>query len=55
MNARERFIEEYTIQEAARDGVMVEHDCKDESCGACERWFEARDFWVRDEIKGMEL
>ena len=44
--------EETKIQEAARDGVMVDHDCKlspEDGCETCERWFEARDFWVREQ------
>lgn len=51
MNTQQKLDEETLIQESARDGIMVEHDCKGDSCETCVRWFEARDFWVREEIR----
>ena len=48
-----RLDEETLIQEAARDNAGVpDHDCKlgpEDGCEVCERWFEARDFWVREQ------
>lgn len=45
---------ETKIQEAARDGVMVDHDChlsSEDGCETCERWYEARKFFEQEEIK----
>lgn len=59
LQTQNKLDEETLIQEAARDNAGVpDHDCKlseDAGCNVCERYWEARDFWAREEIKGEEL
>mgnify|MGYP001618534659 CR=1 FL=1 len=59
LQTQSKLDEETLIQEAARDNARVpSHDCQFDArgcCETCERYWEARDFWAREEIKGEEL